>query len=122
MGKLHPVHDFDLGLRRGVTQGKSQEESIPLRLREQERSLMLQRVLRREHPERPWQGVRHAIDGHLTFLHRLQQRGLRFWRAAVDLIRQDKMSKDRPSTELEFAGPLVVQIDADYFLTGANQG
>ena len=37
-----------------------------------------------------------AADGDLMLLHRLQQRGLRFRRRAVDLVGQDHVGEDRP--------------------------
>ena len=42
------------------------------------------------------------------FLHRLQQRGLRFRRGAVDFVRQDDVGKKRPFDEYESAAARLI--------------
>ena len=56
--------------------------------------------------------VRHAVDGDLLLLHRLEQRGLRLRRGPVDLVGEHDLGNDRPGAELEVAGLLVVDRDA----------
>ena len=51
--------------------------------------------------------ARHAVDGHLALGHRLEQRGLRLRRRAVDLVDEDDVGEDRPGPELEAARLLV---------------
>jgi hypothetical protein len=53
-----------------------------------------------------------AVDRHLTLLHRLQQRGLRLGRGAVDFIRQHDLGEDRAGAKLEFLALLVEDVDA----------
>ena len=46
-----------------------------------------------------------AVDGHLVLLHRLEQRGLRLRRRAVDLVGEQHVGEHRPGRERELAGP-----------------
>jgi hypothetical protein len=54
----------------------------------------LVRVLGRDYEERLWQGPRRALDRHLPLRHRFEQRALRAWGGAVDLIRQKDRRED----------------------------
>ena len=47
------------------------------------------------------------IHGHLVFFHRFEQGSLGLWGGAVDLIRQNDLSHDRPGAELKFSFLLV---------------
>ena len=69
---------------------------------------MLDRVLGREHEERPLEPARQALARHLVLLHRLEQRRLRLRRGAVDLVGEEEVREDRPGAELEVGGALVV--------------
>ena len=52
------------------------------------------------------------LDGNGALLHRLQQRGLRARRGAVDLVDEHDRRDDRPLAELELAALLRVVVDA----------
>ena len=69
--------------------------------------LVLDRVLRGEHEERPGQRSRDPFDRHLALLHRLQQRRLRLRWGAVDLVGEEEVGEDRARPELEVGDPLV---------------
>ena len=47
------------------------------------------------------QDVRRAGGGDAAFLHRLEQRGLRLRRGAIDFVREQELGEDRPAAELE---------------------
>jgi hypothetical protein len=81
-------------------------EAIELRLGQRVRPLHLDRVLRRQHEERRRQRVGLLADGHRLLLHRLEQRGLRLRRRAVDLVGEHDVREDRPALELEAARQL----------------
>ncbi|CDK39230.1 hypothetical protein BN903_4 [Halorubrum sp. AJ67] len=51
-----------------------------------------------------------AVDGHLSLLHRLQQRGLRLRRGAIDLVGEDDVREDRSRREREGAVALVEHV------------
>ena len=76
-----------------------EHETIELRLWQRIRSFLLDRVLRREHEQRPLELVANAVDRHLILLHRLEQRRLRLWRRAVDLVGEDHVRENRPGNE-----------------------
>ena len=62
-------------------------------------------------------------DGDLIFLHRLQQRGLRFRRRAVDFVGQNDVGEDRPlqKPQLPRAGELVFLNDLGAGDVGRHQ-
>ena len=66
----------------------------------------------RQHQEWLGQRHRHAVDGHLPLLHRLQQRRLRPRRGPVDLVGHQHLAEHRPLLELEVARLLVEEVDA----------
>jgi hypothetical protein len=68
---------------------------------------VLDGVRGREHVEGSGQGSGGALDGHLAFLHRLEQRGLRLRRGAVDLVGQQQTREHGAGPEREVAGALV---------------
>ena len=91
-----------------VADAEPQQEPVELRLGQRIRALVLDRVLRREHDERPLERAgRLALDRDLPLLHRLEQRGLRLRRRAVDLVGEQEVREDRPRPELELARALV---------------
>jgi hypothetical protein len=75
------------------------------RRRKRIRPFLLDRVLRREHEERLGESIRLSGRRHRMLLHRLQQRGLRLRRRAVDLVGEDDVREDRSVHELEDAAP-----------------
>ena len=52
--------------------------------------------------------MRRPLDGHLPFLHRLQQCGLGLRRGAIDLIGEEEVREDRPRAKHEVTAALVV--------------
>ena len=76
-----------------------EHEAIELRLGQRIGAFLLDRVLRREHEQRPLERVADAGDRDLVLLHRLEQRRLGLGRRAVDLVRQDDVREDRAVDE-----------------------
>ena len=91
----------------GVAERGAEEEAVELRLGQRERSLVLDRVLGREQEERARQLAGLAVDGHLPFRHRLEQRRLGLRRRPVDLVDEQDVGEDRARPELEVARLLV---------------
>ena len=71
-----------------------QQEAVFLGLRQGIGALILDRVLRREDRKIGGQGIGLAIDGHVTFLHGLQQGALGLGGRPVDLVRQQEGRED----------------------------
>src|SRR3546814_9397809 len=78
-----------------------EEETVELRLGQRRDALLFDRILRREHGEARTQRVRLAINRHMPFLHRLEQRGLRLRRSAVNLVGEQQLGEDRPLGQSE---------------------
>ena len=85
------IADVDLG-----------EEPVELGFGQRVGALVLDRILRREHEKRIGERVRLPVDRHLVLLHRLQERGLRLRRGAVDLVGEQQVGEHRPPAEDEF--------------------
>ena len=81
-----------------------EQEAVKLRLGQGIGPLLFDRVLRGQDKEGVRQPVAVAADGHLPFLHCLQERRLSFRRRPVDLVGQDQVGKDRPVDKPELAG------------------
>ena len=64
-------------------------------------SLMLDRVLRGQHPESLGKDDRFVTDGDLAFLHGFQQRALDLGRGAVDLVGEQDAGDDRSGADVE---------------------
>ena len=77
---------------RQVVDDQAEHEPILLDLRERIGALLLDRVLRREHEERLLERVGIAAHRDLVLLHRLEQRGLRLGRRAVDFVREQDVA------------------------------
>ena len=90
-----------------IAEPDAEQEPVELRLGQRERPLQLDRVLRRQHEERLRERVADAVHRDLALLHRLQQRGLRLRRGAVDLVGQDHLREQRPGPEREVVRPHV---------------
>src|SRR5215218_2635128 len=106
------AHDLQLVVLGRIAERGLEEEAVELRLGKRERSLLLDRVLRREQEERGGQGAGDAVDGDLVLGHRLQQGRLGLRHRAVDLVDQHDVGEDRPGAELEVALPLVEDREA----------
>src|SRR3990170_1431103 len=98
-----PVENLLLLLSRRIPDIDAHEEPVDLRLRQRVRAFVLDRILRREHDERARQGMRLPLEGRLPLLHRLEERGLRLRRRAVDLVREQDVREHRPLAEHELA-------------------
>ncbi len=98
----------DVALRRagGIVDIHLHEETVQLRLGQGVGALLLDRVLRGKHVERPPQRAVLAGDGDFLLLHRLQKGRLRAGGGAVDLVRHEKLAEDRAFEEAE--GPAAV--------------
>ena len=60
------------------------------------------------------QRVRVVVHGDLRFVHRFEQRGLRFRRGAVDFVGDDDVGEDRAGLEFEFLRGGIEDADADH--------
>src|SRR5439155_26094504 len=86
-----------------IAEGGADEEAVELRLREQERPFLLDRVLRRDQEEGAGEMARDAVDRDLELRHRLEQRGLRLRHRPVDLVDEQNVREHGPGAELEVA-------------------
>ena len=109
MAAPHPtLQHVPLLVRRWITERDPQQEAIELGLGERIRALVLHGVGGREHVEWRSKRERLTLDGHLPFLHRLEQGRLCLRGRAVDLVSQEQPSEDRPGPEHEVRLALVV--------------
>src|SRR6266508_2628184 len=95
------LQDLDLLLPRRIADVNFEEEPVHLRLREGVRAFVLDRVLRRHDEERAVEAERLALQGRLPLLHRLEERGLRLRRCAVDLVRKEDVREQGPAAQDE---------------------
>ena len=109
----HAAHDLLLLVARRVADAQLEHEAIDLRLRQWIDTFLLDRVLRREDEERLVELEGRSADGHLLFLHRLEQRRLDLRRRAIDLIGEDDVREDRTLLDEKLAGRLIVHLRAD---------
>ncbi len=93
-----------LGGEVGIDHVDLQQEAVELGLRQRIGTLLLQRVLGRQHVERARQIVADAGNGDVILLHRLEQSGLGARAGAVDLVGHEKLGEDRAGNEAEAAG------------------
>ena len=96
-----------------VAERDAHQEPVHLRLGQRIGAVVLGRVLRRDHHERRGSVVGRVVDRDLALGHRLEQRGLRARRRAVDLVGEHDVREDRPALELEHLAAAVVDRDAD---------
>ena len=102
-GFWRDVHLDDLGFLNltGISDDHLHEESVDLCLRQRVSTFLLNGVLCGEHEERIIEGEGLLTDGHLPFLHGLEQRTLHLCRCAVDLVGEDEVGKDGAFFDLE---------------------
>ena len=74
-----------------------QQEPVELRFGQRIRPFGVERILRREHHERPRQQQGLALQADLMLLHDLEERALRLRRRAVDLVGQQDVREHRPA-------------------------
>ena len=101
------LDDLCLLIGVGIAERRLHEEAVELRLGKRERSLVLDRVLRRHDEERVLEAAGLAVDGYLLLGHRLEQRGLGLRHRAVDLVDEHDVREDGTGSELEVAFALV---------------
>ena len=89
-------------------------EPVELRLGQRIRALVFDRVLRRHDHERPPELVALAVDRDLLLLHALEERRLRLWGRAVDLVDEQEVGEDRSGPELELVRALVEDVHAGH--------
>src|SRR6266481_771559 len=77
------------------------QETVELRLWKRKGADLVLWILRRDDEERVGQFVGHAVSGDSVFLHRFEERALRFGRRAVYLINQHDLRKERPAMKHE---------------------
>ena len=111
--RRHPLDDDVLLGGGGVADENLEHEAVDLRLGQRVGALGLDGVLRRHDEERVRRRVGLPADGHLPFLHHLEQRALHLGRRPVDLVGQQQVGEDRPERDLELAVALVVDAGAD---------
>src|SRR4051794_8415023 len=96
-----PLEHLPLVVGRRVADRDAREEPVELRLGQRVRALVLDRVLRRDDEERALERAGRVVARDLALLHRLEQRGLRLRRRAVDLVAEQDVREDRPGPERE---------------------
>ena len=94
-----------------VSDDDVEHEAIELRFGQRIGAFELDRILRRQHEERPIERIGPPGGGDVVLLHRLEQRRLRLRRRAVDLVGQDDLREQRPLHEAQPARPLLLVED-----------
>ena len=87
--------DFLLSRGIGIADFDPHQESVELRFRQRIRSVVLDRILRRQNHERAGKRVGDILDRHLVFVHRFEQRALGFRRRPIDLVGENDVREDR---------------------------
>src|SRR5439155_9345088 len=103
-------------LRRGVAEPDLDQKAVELGLRQRERALELDWVLGRQHQEGLREHAGHAIDRDLAFAHGFEQRALRAWCRAVDLVGQQDVGEDWAGLEAECAFVLAIDRYAEHII------
>ncbi len=94
-------HDLDLLVTPRVLDVDAEHEPVELGLGQRIGPLVFDGILGGDHEKGPRQLARLAPGGHRVFLHRLEQRGLRLGRRAVDLVGQDQVGEDGAMDEVQ---------------------
>ncbi len=103
------AHHRDLFRLARIGERVLEQEAVELRLGQRISALLLDRILGRDHHEALAERMGLAVQRDMALLHRLQQRGLRLGRGAVDLVRQQQLAEDRPAADHE-AGRLEIEL------------
>jgi hypothetical protein len=98
-GGLH--EDLPFGLLVGIADGQPHEEPVQLALGERVGAVVLQGVLGRHHQEGPRELERPVLDGDRALLHGLEKPALSARGRPVDLVRQNDLAEDRPSSKIQ---------------------
>jgi hypothetical protein len=102
---VREVEHLVLALSVRVVEHDLEEEAVELRLGQLEHVAVLVRVLRRDDEERIRELVPFPLDGDLTLLHRLEERGLRARRGPVDLVGEQDVREHDAGEEHLLAHP-----------------
>src|SRR5918994_1112474 len=108
------AHYPTLGMGLRVSHARREHKSVELSLGQRIRPVELVRVLGRHDEERLGQEPRLALHRHLPFSHCFEQRALRAWGGAVDLIREQDRREDGPRYPPEARLPGIVDARARY--------
>ena len=112
VGDAGQLEHGQLGGAVGVADDQLHQEPVELGLGERVGSLVLDRVLGRQHPEGLGQDDGLVADGDLTLLHRLEQGALDLGRRTVDLVGQEDAGDDRTGADVERPGGGPVDLGA----------
>jgi hypothetical protein len=84
-----------------VAEFDAQQETIQLRFGQGEGADLVRWILRGNDEKRLRQGPRLALGGHLSLFHGFEQRALRLWRRAVDLVGEQHLREHRSGQKAE---------------------
>ena len=110
---IDALEHLELLVGGGVVDHVLEQEAVELRLGEDVRALLLDRVLRREDHERRRQRVHHTADRRLALLHRFQHRALRLGARPVDLVEEHEVGVHRTEAGVERRRVRVVHLRAE---------
>src|SRR5918994_1542601 len=108
------AHYPTLGMGLRVSHARREHKSVELSLGQRIRPVELVRVLGRHDEERLGQEPRLALKRHMYFSHRFEQRALRAWGGAVELIREQDRREDGAWYPPEARLPGIVDARARY--------
>ena len=107
------AEDVDLAAVVGIAHAEADEETVKLRTGQERCASRAGGVLRREDDEGRREVVGLAVHGDAVLFYRLQKRGLRLARGAVDLIREEEIGHDRTGLVDEGIDRFIVHRVAD---------
>jgi AcrR family transcriptional regulator len=84
-----------------IAEFDAHQEPVELRLWQRKGPNLVRRILRRHDEEWVRERMRDTVHGYLALFHGLEQRALRLWRCAVDLIGEHQLGEDRTAVKLE---------------------
>ena len=96
LAAVTPAQHLHLAGRIRITERKTHQKTVHLRLRQGKRPNLFQRILRGNHKKRRRQRMGTVIHRHLPLLHRFQQRRLTLRRSTVYLIGKQQLREHRP--------------------------
>ena len=108
------LQDAQFLLSRRIVHRQLHQESVSLCLRQFVGTLLLHRVLGSQDGVERRHRMRGAIDGCLSFLHHLEEGGLRLGGSAIHLVDQHDVCKDRAGMKLELLRLHVEHAGAEY--------
>ena len=100
------IEHFQFGGGGRIAHRQPRGKAVALRFGQRVGAFHLDRVLGGNHHERGRKSIGLPVDGRLPLFHALEQRRLRLWRRAVDLVADDDVGEHRAGLELELASVL----------------